>query len=215
MDPLFFFVKSIILPAHMIKDLLLQRFATKHFDPHFVVPQGDLDDILECARLSCSSVNIQPWNITVISNPEIRKQLQEASYGQPQIVEASYLILLSAIKDPLSRAERTAKMVAENAGQENADRYLGMVKGSIPKDPVLQTAWLQHQLYLALQAMILAAMERGIDSCPMEGFLPGKYAEILNITNAIPTVVLAIGKAKTPGFAKIRIDLKDLVQYVT
>lgn len=196
-----------------IQELLQKRFATKVFDPEKKVNEEDLSSILECARLSCSSVNIQPWNILVITNSDLRTRLREASYNQPQITDASHLLVMTTIKDPMPRVQKTASLIEAVAGKENADKYLAMVKGSLRPSPEATLAWLQRQTYLALQAMILGAIERGIDSCPMEGFDVARYTEILRLTEAVPTSVLAIGYAKVPGFPKIRLPLEDIVEY--
>ncbi len=197
----------------MMKDLLLRRFAVKTFEPGYVISAEDLHEIIEAARLSCSSVNSQPWHITVVTNPALRQQLREISYGQSQVTDASILLILSVVKDPLIRMQKTANLIAQAAGQASADSYLGMAKGSIPQDEAMRIAWLQRQSYLALQAMILAAIERGIDSCPMEGFQPTACADILQRTDIVPTAFLALGKAAKPGFAKIRLPLEDIVEY--
>ena len=197
-----------------IKDLLLKRYATKKFDPDFKVSQEDLDYVLECARLSASSINVQPWVITVVTNPELRAKLREASYGQPQVTDGSALIILSVLKDPTVRIDRTAEIIAANSSQESADNFKKMANGWSRNGAEQALPWLQRQSYLALQAMILAAMDRGLDTCPMEGFDPVKYAEILGMTDAVPTALLPIGKALEPGHPKVRVPMEDIVRWV-
>lgn len=197
-----------------IHELLLKRYATKKFDASKKVSDEDLNYILEAARFSPSSANTQPWFITVVSNPELKKLLLPHSFNQPQVVDASHVLVLSAMNDPMIRVKKTAEIIAASpAGQENADKYLNMVSGWMKPDAAANLAWMQRQIYIALDSMMLAAIEKGIDSCPMEGFDPVKYAEILNLTEATPTVVLPIGYAAVPGFPKIRVPLSDIVEY--
>lgn len=196
-----------------IHDLLLKRFATKQFDPTRKVSDDDLNYILEAARLSCSSINIQSWHITVVTNPELRAKLIAASYNQPQVTQASHLLVLSTVKNPAMRIETTAALISSAAGPDSAASYLKMANGSVGANQGNLLPWLQRQTYLALQAMILAAIDRGIDSCPMEGFNPQAYAEILGLTDIIPTTLLPIGYAAAPGFRKIRVPLEDIVSY--
>lgn len=194
-----------------IHELLTKRFATKAFDPSKGVSQEDLEYILEAARLSCSSFNTQPWKIVVVKSSEVREKLRQAAYGQPQITDASYLLVLCTVHDPMPRIETTAAIISQSAGQESADAYKTMVTGFIPKSPEVLFGWLSRQVYLALQAMILAAAERGIDSCPMEGFQSEAFAQILEITDAKPTALLPIGYALQPGHPKVRVPMKDIV----
>lgn len=195
-----------------IHELLNKRFATKAFDSTKKVSEEDLNYVLEAAHLSCSSANTQPWKIIVVTNPELRIKLREAGYGQAQIADASHLLVVATMKDPMVRINKTAELIAAASGQEKADGYLNMVKGWIPAAPEAASAWLSRQTYLALQAMILAAIERGIDSCPMEGFSPAKFDEILGLTDCASTSLLTIGYATQPGFAKIRVPLADIVE---
>ncbi len=196
-----------------IKALLEKRFATKKFDTTKKVSDQDARDILEAARLSCSSANTQPWKILVVTNPELRTKLRESAYGQAQVTDASHLLVVCTMNDPLVRIEKTASIIAERTGQETANAYLNMVKGWIPPTPEKTFAWLSSQTYLALQAMMLAAIEKGIDSCPMEGFDRLKFQELLGLTDCMPTTLLPIGYALEPGFAKVRVPFEDIVDY--
>lgn len=196
-----------------IHELLLRRFATKKFDPTKKVSDDDVAYILEAARLSCSSGNVQPWHITVITNPELRTQLRAVSYGQPQVTEASHLLVLSCLRDSTSRVEKTAALIATASGAASAEGYSKMALGLLAKEPTALLNWLMPQSYLALQAMILAAIDRGIDSCPMGGFDAGKYAEILGFTDKVPCALLPIGYAAEPGHPKVRVPLEDIVEY--
>lgn len=196
-----------------IQELLLKRFATKKFDPTKKVSEEDLHYILECGRLSCSSTNSQPWKFVVITNPELRAKLREVSYGQPQVTDASHLIVVATMKHAMDHAAITRALIAEQAGEESAQHYEAMVKGSTPDTPEKELAWLQRQVYLPLQAMIIAAMERGIDSCPMEGFQPEKYSNILELTDCVPTALLTLGYAAAPGFPKVRLSLEQITEF--
>jgi nitroreductase len=199
----------------IIQNLLTKRFATKQFDITKKVSEEDLQYILECARLSCSSLNIQPWLITVVTNPEIRAKIGEASFGQPQVTAASHLLVISAVKDEVSRAQLVANDIRSVAGDEAAQKYLQTVLGAGARvTPEIKQAWLQKQTYLTLQAMILAAADRDIDSCPMEGFDSIKVAEILGQTDAVPTTMLPIGYAAAPGRPKSRLLMDQIVKRV-
>lgn len=195
-----------------IHELLTKRFATKAFDSTKNVSQEDLTYILEAARLSASSGNTQPWKIIVVTNPDLRGKLREAGYGQAQITDASHLLVIATMKDPMVRVNKTTELIAAAAGPQSAENYATMIKGWIRPTEEQNITWLSRQTYLALQAMILAAAEKGIDSCPMEGFNPQAFNEILGLTDCVATTLLPIGYATQPGLPKIRVPLTDIVE---
>lgn len=196
-----------------IHELLLRRFATKKFDPTKKVSDDDVNYILGAARLSCSSFNVQPWHITVVTNPELRAQIREVGYNQPQITDASHLLIISCLKDATPRILKTASLIEAVASASSAESYTKMVLGTMPQDADVRFNWLKPQTYLAVQAMILAAMDRGVDSCPMEGFNAGKVAELLGFTDKLPCVFLPIGYAAEAGHPKVRVPMEDIVDY--
>ncbi len=197
-----------------IQTLLLKRFATKSFDTTKKVDEEDLAYILEAARLSCSSLNVQPWHITVVTNPELRAKIQAASYGQSQVVEASHLLILSAVKDEKQHVQANTDAIRAAAGDAAADSYQAMATGTAARLGDQKISWLQRQTYLALQAMILAAADRDIDSCPMEGFDPAAVGELLGNSDIVPTALLPIGYAAAPGRPKQRLALEQITSYI-
>ena len=42
--------------------------------------------------------------------------------------------------------------------------------------------WATRQAYIALGNFMTAAAALGVDTCPMEGFVPAQYDEILNLS---------------------------------
>ena len=83
-----------------IIEALERRYATKKFDTTKKLNQDDMDTLLESLRLSPSSFGLQPWKFIQVTNPEIRTQLQANSRGQPQITEASDLIIIATKVKP-------------------------------------------------------------------------------------------------------------------
>ena len=115
-----------------IIEAMNSRYATKKFDTAKKLSNTELNELLEVLRLSPSSFGLQLWKFVVVANPEIRKELQKASYGQPQVSEASHLIVFTVpknIDDHL--VDEYIKSVAEvrNIPIENLGEYATMIKG--------------------------------------------------------------------------------------
>jgi nitroreductase len=62
--------------------------------------------------------------------------------------------------------------------------------------------WATNQTYIALGNLLFAAAQLEIDASPMEGFMPGKYDEILGLKKKglSSVVVVAIGYRHSEDF---------------
>jgi nitroreductase len=78
-------------------------------------------------------------------------------------------------------------------------------------------SWSKNQAYLALGNLLTVCSVEGIDSCPMEGFLPDKYDEILGLKpkNLKSVLVMPVGfrssDDKFSSLKKVRKDISDSI----
>src|SRR6516165_847679 len=75
------------------------RYATKQFDPNRKINAQDWATLEDVLQLSPSSGGLQPWKFIVVTDPGVRQRLRPASYGQPQITDASHLVVFAAKKN--------------------------------------------------------------------------------------------------------------------
>lgn len=196
------------------------RYATKKFDASKKVTAEDLATLKEAIRLSASSYGLQPYKVFIIENPEIRAQLQPASWGQSQIVDASQVIVFANMTQfGATEIDAYLKNVSETR-QIPTDALQGY--GDFMKSKITELSseakanWTAKQTYLALGNLLNAAAELKIDVTPMEGFEADKYNEILGLTekglNA--SVVATIGyrheEDATQHYAKVRKSTEEL-----
>ncbi len=196
------------------------RYATKKFDSTKTVSQEDLDTIMEAIRLSASSYGLQPYHVFVISDEETKAKLQPASWNQSQIIEASHIIvfankpnfgeeLINSFFDNVSQTRKIPSEKLKGYSDFMKSRLVGLSKDE-------KNVWTAKQAYLAMANAMNAAAELKIDSCPMEGFEPEKYNEILGLTDKglNATVVLPIGyrseEDDTQHHAKVRLSKEEL-----
>ena len=69
------------LNAQQVVELLNQRSSTRYYDPNKKIGEEDFNAILECARLSPSSVGSEPWKLLVIQNKALREKIKPFSWG--------------------------------------------------------------------------------------------------------------------------------------
>lgn len=177
-----------------IIDQLNWRYATKLFDPTKKVSDQDFETILESLRLTASSFGTQPWKFVVVKNPDIREQLKKASWDQPQMTDASHLIVLCRINE--ITPAYIDKYVADKAKDLNEpienskgakDMMIGFLNGKSTEE---KTVWLRNQVYIALGNLLTTCASLNIDACPMEGLDAAKFDEILGLEKyGINTVV--------------------------
>lgn len=195
------------------------RYATKKFDPNKKISEEDLNEMLDAARLAPSSFGFEPWKFIVIKDKELREKLRGAGMNQSQITDASAFVVLAAKKD-FSEVDIEAfiERVAKTKGQEVSDlqKYkemmLGFRKGV---DANFMSCWTKQQTYIALGFLLFSATMKKIDACPMEGFDPGKFDEILGLTDYTSCVLCTLGYRaeddKAANAKKVRYDREDVV----
>lgn len=175
------------------------RYATKAFDAQKKVSDDDLAELLEALRLSPSSYGLQPWRFIVVSDPELRVRLKGHAWNQGQVSDASHLIVLCGRKD--LPPEYIDDYIADMAAQRGASveslagfREL-LLNATGSRTPEGVREWSARQVYIALGFLLAACAEKGIDSCPMEGFDAAAFEKELGLTDTPwhPVVLCPIG----------------------
>ncbi len=200
------------------------RYATKKFNSEKKISESDLEILKDAIQLSSSSYGLQPYKVLIIENEEIRKQLQPASWGQSQIVEASHLLVFANITnvdaDYINNfAENMA--TTRNIPFESVKGYADFMISKITTlSPEQQAVWTAKQTYLALGNLLNAAAELKIDVTPMEGFVPDQYDEILGLKEKglHATLVATVGyrhdEDDTQHYIKVRKPKSELFETI-
>lgn len=196
------------------------RYATKKFDATKKVSDADLQTLKEAIRLSASSYGLQPYQVILVENPELRAQLQPAAWGQAQLVDASHVLVFANVTN-IGDTEIDAylKNMAETRGLplDALQGYGDFMKSKISTLPEEQrNIWTSKQTYLALGNLLNAAAELNIDVTPMEGFEPEKVNEILSLNekglnaSLIATIGYRHTEDATQSYAKVRKSEQEL-----
>ena len=101
-----------LLTNEQLEERLNWRYAVKRFDPEKKIGLEDWSALENSLLMAPSSYGLQPWKFYVVSDPEMKKKLQPVSWDQPQIVECSHLVVISALKD---------------ATEDHIDRYVDRI----------------------------------------------------------------------------------------
>lgn len=197
------------------------RYATKQFDQTKKVSEQDLQEILEALRLSASSFGLQPWKFIVVTDAKVRKELQQHAWNQPQIVDASHLLVLCArtdVNESYIKKYVETLAAARNVPLDSLKGYQDMMLGFVAhKDRAALIEWAKLQVYLALGTVLTVCSHKRIDSCPMEGFDATAFDKILGLEKLhLTTAVLCpIGYRsaddKYAAAAKVRFGMDEVV----
>jgi nitroreductase len=182
-----------------LMEVLQWRYATKLFDANKKIPPDVLDGLLDVLLLSPSSFGMQPWKFIVVEDPALRASLQSHSWDQSQVTQASHYIVL-VVRDSLTAVDvdEWLARLAEVRGvtPESLAEYRAKMTGFITRlDAAQKFTWTSRQAYIALGQLMTCAAMLGVDSCPMEGFSPAAYDEVLGLlgTGYRAVVACALG----------------------
>ena len=205
-------------------DKLNWRYAAKAMNGE-KVSQEKIDNIIEAARLAPTSSGLQPFEILVITNQEIKEKIRPVSWNQSMITDCSHLLVFAAW-DTYTE-ERINKMFDltneirgfKNEGWEN---YRQMLLDSYPqKDAEENFNHAAKQAYIAFSAAIIAAAYEGVDTTPIEGFDPSEVDKILNLPEKglRSCVMLPVGYRDTEkdwlvNLTKVRKSTEDLITVI-
>lgn len=197
------------------------RYATKKFDKLRILSGEKLEVLKNAFNLTATSYGLQPIRMAVIGDKEVQSKLVDFSLNQRQVGTASHVLVICIEKQVGKEFieeyfKRVQKIRATPDEIINPFKDF-LVKDFSKKDREEIKGWATNQAYLALGTLLTVCATEGIDACPMEGFEPEKYAELLELDkmNLSPVLVLPVGyRAKDDMFSefkKVRRPLSEVV----
>ena len=205
-------------------DKLKWRYAAKAMNGE-KVSQKKINNIIEAARLAPTSSGLQPFEILVITNQEIKEQIRPVSWNQSMITDCSHLLVFAAWDTYTEeRINKMFDLVNEVRGFKNEgwEAYRQKLLSFYPQQNAEEN--FNHaakQAYIAFSAAIIAAAYEGVDSTPIEGFEPSEVDKILGLREKglRSAVMLPIGYRDTENdwlvnLKKVRKSTEDLVTLI-
>ncbi|MCM3716546.1 nitroreductase family protein [Alkalihalobacillus oceani] len=200
--------------------LVKERRSAGNFLPGHPIKRQELDAIFDGVKLAPSAFNLQHTNYVAVIDPTTKERLQQAAYGQHKVISSSAVIAVLGDK----QAFRQASEIYEGLkllGIVSKQEYEHMVQDTVSFYETRGTSFLRDEAIrnASLSAMLfmLAAKEKGWDTCPMIGFDPEQVKDVLNIDDQYEVVMLVtIGKEKTEsrrprGYRK---PVSEFVSYI-
>ena len=194
------------------KDIVMQRYAAKQFDGR-TIDEPTLFALLDIIRYSPSAMNLQPWKIKIVTAGKIKKNLLVHTNNQPQVTTCSHLFVFCANTDIEKLVDKVVDGFARTGLSPDAvSQYAVMVRAYVGSmSPVQRMAFAREQIHIALCNAVNGAKSLGLDSCPMGGFDPAAYAEVLFLPEEyVPVVLCAVGYAVDKPNPKWRLPREEV-----
>jgi nitroreductase/dihydropteridine reductase len=202
-------------------DKLKWRYATKKFDSSKILSEEKLETLKQAFNLTATSFGLQTISMLIVKDKSLRDALVEHSYGQRQVTDASHLLVI-CIQDNILDEDidehfdnvKDLRATPETILEPYRKDLKQMMKGKTIKE---RQEWSVKQAYIALGNLMTVCAFEHIDSCPMEGFNPQAYNDILNLKdkNLKSVLLLPVGhRAEDDMFAdfkKVRKQLDEAV----
>jgi nitroreductase len=171
--------------------------STERFEPGPTLSEDEIRELIEDAIQAPSSFNIQHWRFVALRNPEEKKRLRAAAYGQALVEDAAVtFIVLGDVRGHEKLAGILQSSVdAAVISRRKADRWVEMsdkiyADGQLARDEAIRSAT------LAAMTLMLAASARGLSSAPLIGFDPERLQKEFAIPeHCLPVMLVCVGRA--------------------
>ncbi len=174
------------------------RYATKAMTGQ-CVPEEKVEKILEAARLAPTSSGLQPYEIFVVSNPDVKNEIRKIAFDQRVITECSHLLVFAAWDNyTVERINQIFDYTNEVRGGSNPfwENYRQRLLSLYPvRDAETNFVHTARQSYMGFMAAIIAAAFENVDATPMEGFDNDALDKILGLREKglRSTTILTLG----------------------
>lgn len=197
------------------------RYAVKKFDSERILSEEKIERLKQAFNLTATSYGLQPISLAVIHNKDLQNKLVEHSFGQQQVGQASHVLVIciqnDINEDYINRYFEQIRKV-RGTSDEILNPFKNAMMADFSKKEVHEIEqWSKNQAYLALGNLLTVCAMEKIDSCPMEGFIPSAYDDMLNLKkNGLTSVlVLPVGYRANDDmfseFKKVRKNIEESI----
>ncbi|AJC84838.1 nitroreductase [Campylobacter peloridis] len=179
------------------------------------ISKENLEYILECARLSPSSLGLEPWKFLVFQDDKHKQEIAKIANNQPHVANCAAVIIIVSRVDFKDYFEE--KLKKRGLNQEELTKRIQTYKPFIDKMDLEQSfAYAKEQSYIALTNIINAAFSLNLGSCTIGGFDKDKINQYLNLNTNKERVSLLVtlGHTKTTTHVeKMRFNFDEIVEF--
>lgn len=186
-------------PEKNIIQSLTWRYACKKFDANRKLNKDQIAILSKAFNLTATSFGLQPLKMLIVKGEELKSKLLPHAYFQPQITTCSHLLII-CIDTVFDEHAIDAYFDLEKDIRGTSEEILGKFRNQLKtifknKDRQQIDTSSIYQAYISIGTLMTVCAEQRIDSCPMEGFNPVKFDEILELEekNLRSVLLLPVG----------------------
>ncbi|TKX31720.1 NAD(P)H-dependent oxidoreductase [Campylobacter estrildidarum] len=202
----------------MMKELEIfyNRYSCRNFKKNEKLDLQTLQTILEIARLSPSSLGLEPWRFLVVQDQNKKEELVEICNHQNHVKDCSTLIIIVSRFDFLNYFEEKLRKrdMSEEEIQKRLNTYMPFLKSLNNEQKI---AYAREQAHIALAGILYSANALNIASCPIGGFNKERLDSYLSLNAEIEgtTLVVALGYSNDEKIPqKNRFKFDEVVQFL-
>ncbi|MCK0471950.1 nitroreductase family protein [Halalkalibacter sp. APA_J-10(15)] len=194
------------------------RHSVKHYKPGLEITREEMTELLEAATSAPSAWNLQHWRFLVIDDQKKKEELLPIAYYQQQIVDSSAVIVLlgdceagqeaSEIYDVALEKGQLTKEVRDALVSQIERAYEHGKETSFARDAAFLNA------SLAGMQFMLAAKEKGYDTCPIGGFKRDELIKTFHIPQRfVPVMLMTVGTTLKEAYPSERKPIDQVTVY--
>ena len=175
-----------------VETAITSRRSVKQFDPEHELTEEEIQKLMSLVVLSPTAFNIQHWRFVIVRDPALRAEIRAASWMQPQITDASLLVIVCA---DTSAWRKHPERYWQNAPEDVREGILEAIHSYYDGREQVQRDEAIRSCGIAAQTLMLSAKSMGYDSCPMDLSDFDQVARLINLPDDhLIALFVAIGK---------------------
>lgn len=198
--------------------IMSNRHSVKHYKRGLTIPKEEMNELIEMATSAPSAWNLQHWRFLVIDDQEQKEKLLPIAFNQQQIVDSSAVIVLLGDCEAGQEADGIYSE-AVNKGymtEEVKNALVNQIERAYEKGK--ETSFGRDAAFLnaslAGMQFMLAAKEKGYDTCPIGGFKRDELIEAFRIPERfVPIMLMTVGTAAKEAYPSVRKPVDEVMIY--
>jgi len=163
------------------------RYACKKFDITKKLNKSQIETLKKAFNLTATSFGLHPLKMLVIENDELKNKLSPHAFNQQQVTNCSHLLVIcidTVINEDTIDAHFDLEKEIRGVTEESIGGFRNQLKDMYAKKSAEEIEKSSiYQAYITLGNLMTVCAIEEIDACPMEGFLPHKFDEELNLSS--------------------------------